>query len=549
VLTRLRVRNFKNLGSIDIELGRTTVLVGPNNSGKTSALQALALWKAGVDAIRSRALAQPPRWAAVLNRHDVTFAPVRDAEWLWKDALARMADEAPIPIEIEVHSADQSGEWSFAASFHLENAESILCRGSLALPSPNPSDEGTPLFPDLDRPVAFLPTMSGIAATEPEIAPGRINVLLGEGRTAEVLRNLCLRLAESKPEGWSSVVHHMQAMFAVAIGAPHRNAARGEVVLTYDQNSRTFDISAAGRGMQQTLLLLAHLHANPGAVLLLDEPDAHLEIVRQREIYNVLTDTAAETNSQIVIASHSEAILDEAARSAQIIAFVGVPHTLNAGRKDELLKSLTAIGFSDFQQADSKGAVLYVEGTTDLSILQALADRLDHPARATLERPFVKYVDDKANDALANFYGLREGYPALRGFALFDRPAKGKSIFGDLVGHYWTKQEIENYIVDRDTLLAFAGEDRTRRNAMECAIAEAEQAAEVLERPFWSDDAKISDDVLRPIFQNFFKRLGIRNEMPKSRYHELVAFKDPASIDPEVTEVLDKLLAAIGPAA
>jgi hypothetical protein len=84
---------------------------------------------------------------------------------------------------------------------------------------------------------------------------------------------------------------------------------------------------------------------------------------------------------------------------------------------------------------------------------------------------------------------------------------------------------------------------------MECAIAEAEQAAEVLERPFWSDDAKISDDVLRPIFQNFFKRLGIRNEMPKSRYHELVAFKDPASIDPEVTEVLDKLLAAIGPAA
>lgn len=44
------------------------------------------------------------------------------------------------------------------------------------------------------------------------------------------------------------------------------------------------DLSASGRGQQQTLLLLAHMTANPGSVLLLDEPDAHLEILRQRQI-------------------------------------------------------------------------------------------------------------------------------------------------------------------------------------------------------------------------------------------------------------------------
>ena len=43
MLTRLRIRNFKRLGDVDIELGKSVVFIGPNNSGKTSALQAIAL--------------------------------------------------------------------------------------------------------------------------------------------------------------------------------------------------------------------------------------------------------------------------------------------------------------------------------------------------------------------------------------------------------------------------------------------------------------------------------------------------------------------------
>ena len=49
MLTRLRVRNFKTLEDVDIPLGQNVVLIGPNNSGKTSALQALALWRSGLD--------------------------------------------------------------------------------------------------------------------------------------------------------------------------------------------------------------------------------------------------------------------------------------------------------------------------------------------------------------------------------------------------------------------------------------------------------------------------------------------------------------------
>lgn len=48
MLTRLQIRNFKTFLSADIELVPVTVLRGPNNAGKTAALQAIALWRLGL---------------------------------------------------------------------------------------------------------------------------------------------------------------------------------------------------------------------------------------------------------------------------------------------------------------------------------------------------------------------------------------------------------------------------------------------------------------------------------------------------------------------
>ena len=99
--------------------------------------------------------------------------------------------------------------------------------------------------------------------------------------------------------------------------------------MTYGERGVKLDLSSAGRGLQQTLLLLAYMYANPGAVLLLDEPDAHLEILRQRQIYRLLIDVASESNSQIIAASHSEVLLNEAAGRDVVIAFVGPPHRID----------------------------------------------------------------------------------------------------------------------------------------------------------------------------------------------------------------------------
>ncbi len=48
MLTRIQVRNLKRFDDVTFELGKTVVLIGPNNSGKTTELQALALWEIGL---------------------------------------------------------------------------------------------------------------------------------------------------------------------------------------------------------------------------------------------------------------------------------------------------------------------------------------------------------------------------------------------------------------------------------------------------------------------------------------------------------------------
>ena len=73
MLTKIIVRNFKRFDEIDIDSGERVVFIGPNNSGKTSAMQALALWEAGVKRWhekRSKKSQFEKRRGITINRRD-----------------------------------------------------------------------------------------------------------------------------------------------------------------------------------------------------------------------------------------------------------------------------------------------------------------------------------------------------------------------------------------------------------------------------------------------------------------------------------------------
>ena len=88
MLTRLQIRNFKTLEEADIPLGQNVVLIGPDNSGKTSALQALALWHTGLEEwIPADAERQPSQQAT--RRHRQSPIPELISGVRGQTALAR----------------------------------------------------------------------------------------------------------------------------------------------------------------------------------------------------------------------------------------------------------------------------------------------------------------------------------------------------------------------------------------------------------------------------------------------------------------------------
>ena len=427
MLTYLQVRNFKLFDFVEIELGARVVFIGPNNSGKTSALQALALWDVGHKRwVEKRGVGDVPkqRPGVTINRRDLISVPVPTADLLWRNLHMRESQDKGtrnIRIEIVVEGVSQGTSWKCGFEFDYANDESFYCRPLRLSETTTPERMPVPTQA-ADVQVAFLPPMSGLTATETRLDVGAIKVRLGEGRTAEVLRNLCYQILESSngQSRWAALVRQIDHLFGVVLNEPVYIKERGEITLSYSERRNKLDISSAGRGLQQTLLLLAHMMANPGSVLLLDEPDAHLEVLRQRQIYEILIETARQHNSQIVAASHSEIILNEAADRDVVIAFVGKPHRID-DRGSQVLKSLKEIGFDQYYQAEETGWVLYLEGSTDLAILRALSTRLGHKAQSHLERPFVRYVGNQPTMAQQHFYGLREAKRDLNGISVYDR--------------------------------------------------------------------------------------------------------------------------------
>lgn len=567
MLTKITIRKFKRFEDVDIELGSPVVFIGPNNSGKTSALQALALWDIGLkrwNEKRSGRKTPEKRPGVTVNRRDLVAIPIPDANLLWRHLHVRdvrkvdgAQQTSNVRIDIIVEGVTEGRTWSCGLEFDYANEESFYCRpmrlseGKAPERMPVPEEAGT-------VEIAFLPPMSGLAATETRLDHGAVSVRIGEGRTAEVLRNLCHRIHEEKPEEWKRLVEQIEALFGSRLEPPHYVKERGEIVMAYRERGVRLDLSSAGRGLQQTLLLLAYMYGNPGAVLLLDEPDAHLEILRQRQIYHLITEVAGKSGSQIIAASHSEVLLNEAADRDLVVAFVGPPHRID-DRGSQILKSLRDIGFDQYYQAEQTRWVLYLEGSTDLAILQAFARRLDHDeAIRALERPFVHYVGNRPPAVTRHFHGLREAVPDLRCAVLFDRIDIDVAGLAPAQCLIWQKREIESYLCTAATLedyaratgaddvpgpLFTAAEADRRGTAMRESIQEIESALEKLGKGSpWDGDMKVSDEFFKPLFETYFQRLGLPNLMAKKNFYVLAEHVPEDEIDDEIRAKLDAIV-------
>lgn len=583
LLHYLEIENFKRFGERQrIELAHPAVLIGPNNCGKTSAIQALALWG---QAVRTwydarKASAATKRTATSLNRLNIVAVPVQRTRYFWHNTQVRIGRQQDIYVVITVGVEFKGEVIALPIRFRNQGDELVYC-------DPDPS-----VIQNLDLirhaasiNVELLYPMSGLETEEPVLQPGRIDVLLGQGQTAQVLRNLCLMVARDAPDDWGKVNTLMRRLFNVQLSDPQENI-RGSIDLYYKQDGvkEALDVASSGRGFQQMLLIFAYLYSHKRSVLLVDEPDAHLEILRQKQIYVLLRDIATENGSQVVMVTHSEVILDEALDTNLTLLLEGRADDL--ARKQDIRNSLKHFGADHYVKARERGYVLYVEGGTDVDMLRALADRLNHPVvRIWDERINSFYVQNNYPDQDADaelerveggfgitprehFNGLRNLLPSLRGLAILDNDGRDRksSDDGALRISYWKRYEAENYFITTDVLRSFARSHFADLDLFDGFQKEIDQTLDrlVLEQVFdgieadfhaWKSappevsrivwEAKTERFKLSSFAEEFFRRLALQFGgqmlLRKGELHRLVSEIDPKNIPAEVQEKLDAL--------
>jgi len=591
LLHYIEIENFKRFGDKQrIELDHPAVLIGPNNCGKTSAIQALALWSQAVRTwfdVRKESSAKE-RTATSLNRLNIVAVPVTRTRFFWHNTRVRKGNK-DVPMTITVGVDFKGVVRALPMRFRSQGDELVYC---------TPDDS---VIGDLDLighaaalKVELLYPMSGLDTEEPLLQPGRVDVLLGQGRTADVLRNLCLSVARTSDEDWLRVVQLMRRLFNVDLGEPEETS-RGTITLSYRQLGvkEPLDISSGGRGMLQMLLVFAYLFSHKRSVLLIDEPDAHLEILRQKQVYVLLRDIANENSSQVVMVTHSEVILDEALDSNLTLLLEGRADDL--ARKQDIRNSLKHFGADHYVKARERGYVLYVEGGTDIDMLRALSERLGHPVfKLWDERINSFYVQNnyplQSADAELerveggfgvtprdHFNGLRNLLPTLKGLAILDNDGQSRQDRdeGTLKIRYWRRYEAENYFITPEVLRDYAYRKypasdlftQQARAAVDEVLAETlkdlvfdgdqgnfetwRQSPANAARLIW--EAQTERRKLSSVAEEYFRRLAQRVGgsmlLKKGELHQLIPFSQlsPAS-ESEVRTKLDLLLQLFEPA-
>lgn len=551
MIERVTIRRFKRFDEVTFDLPGHIVLAGPNNTGKTTMLQAVAAWDLALT--RWKQLNDFQRHGgsytkAPIARQAFSAVPLRAFDLLWNERRYYGS------IEIEVQS--KKG-WTVAMELIADSTEQVYVR-----PKPQ-ADPGTVRQAQLNT--VFVPPMTGLSTAEPVYQRPKVDQLLGQGKPGDIIRNLLVEAHQTT--AWDVLKDSIHRLFRYELLPPDSTGA--DIIAEYKAHPAgpRLDIASAGSGFQQVLMLLTFLHTRPGSILLLDEPDAHLHVILQDAIYGELRSVAARQNSQLIIATHSEVIINSV-EPRELCMLMNHPKILDTVvDRARLAASLGVLTHTDVMLAQDAPGILYVEGYTDINLLLEWARILNHPAYGTLTTKLFWKPTVWESRTGASGLKAKDHYEALKlirdtlpGLILLDgdddpRVPETAITGSGLQRLRWRRYEIESYLVHPTALERFV-EKEVGAGALSAeskkdmrAYLEKTFTPPFLQEPLspnplvdaYLQQRKARTDVLPPILA----AAGLHG-FPYTRFNEIASVMLPEEIHPEVKDKLDAIQRAFG---
>jgi predicted ATPase len=335
MITRFRVRNFKALHDVTLDLTPVHVLIGPNNSGKTSVLEAIQALCRSVDFPLDQAFAGQWKGRELVWRADATGEITLEVSADDGEGKFDYQLKAQFPALVNSRNIGSAGE-IFSTGAEVDLGKQVGKNGlSYVLARMRNQNGGTaeqlaaaarvhaalsgvhiyrwdprllalPAAPDSSRRFRMDPSGFGLALCMDDI--------LGYDR--QTFGDLERRFRDIFPE-----IESIKLIPEPAYKAPQDHTKSTPVLQLsegkgiYFQMKNMPELVPATQASDGVLLVLAYLTIlslpQPPKVILLDEPENGIHPKRLRDVISILRDLVGQRRqSQIVLTTHSPYALD-----------------------------------------------------------------------------------------------------------------------------------------------------------------------------------------------------------------------------------------------
>ena len=363
-ISAVRIQNFKKISDTRIELGPITYLVGGNNSGKSSVLQAL-------HTAVSCAQASVELGQQVVAEASLRYSPVADFTLLGHDApyenrsggqrgiveFEGLAAETVDPAEyrIEMYKARNHNNVGVERSGLLAGFGQVICDPNKLFSVYVPGLAGVP----------HREGMSGYAAVFRKAASGDANL---------VFRNIIRLLADRDLLGELEqlVGEVLKSHVSFRVNFDLERDLYVDVQLAADSvpDPKNFlPVDLWGTGLLQITQIFAYVLLFKPALLLVDEPDSHLHPSRQKSLGVALERVSEQFHCKVIVSTHSRHLITSASEAVKVV-------WMKEGRVEssshrELAALLMDLGALD-QLDNSTKTIIYTEDENPKILKQAL---------------------------------------------------------------------------------------------------------------------------------------------------------------------------------
>lgn len=352
----IRLAGFKRCKDIELVTPQLSVVVGGNNSGKSSLLQGIHFAVTVLQSAKSAALSGKSQ--STLGFDQFIYKPAND--------LIALNHQSPITSKV---GPDFTFTYKDAGSDELNTFTLKLRRGKNANISTT-FDERSAFYArasDRKQPFSvFVPGLAGVPLREEKRTESIITYGIAQGDSNLYLRNVLLGIIQN-PDKLTRFHEIVGSIFpGLKISSSFDEHVHLFIEIMVEIDGAKIPLEMVGTGCLQAIQLVAYVTMYNPSLLLLDEPDAHLHPSNQRTLAATLQKITETGDTKIILASHSRHMFDSLTYNdqAQIVWLrQGVKQEESNRTNLSILLDLGALDSFELLQSGKRRVIVLTEDT------------------------------------------------------------------------------------------------------------------------------------------------------------------------------------------